>query len=81
MDLTLLTLQEAAQALRSSIHFVRGLIADDELKFVKCGKQFCIARHDLDEWIKSNRVLRTDLDAEVGDSLGQEHVRRLKSVG
>jgi excisionase family DNA binding protein len=79
MDLTILDLREAAEHLHATIHFIRGIIASGELRYVKIGKKFCVTRADLDRWVEANRKLRTDSD-EIGESLGRASARRLKSV-
>ena len=76
-DLTILDLREAAQRLKATVYFVRGLIAADEIRFVKIGKKFCITADDLDRWVMANRTLRSE---ENGDSLGIGCARRLRSV-
>lgn len=53
----LLTIPEAAHYLRASTNFVRTLLWKHDLKFVKCGKKFCIDRADLDRWIEKSKRL------------------------
>lgn len=79
-DLTLLDVKQAAARLHATVHFVRTLIADDELKVVAIGKKFCITQGDLDHWVQTNRQLRSQIDEEIGESLGRASARRLKSV-
>ncbi len=82
-DLTILDLREVAGRLHSTVHFVRTLIATDELKYVRIGKKFTVCATDLDAWIRANRQLRSESD-EVGENAGKARatpVRRLKSVG
>jgi len=80
MDLTLMDLKEAAEHLHATVHFVRGIIATDELRFVKIGKKFCVTRGDLNLWVERNRLVRSELD-ELGESLGQQKTKPLRSVG
>jgi excisionase family DNA binding protein len=50
-----LKLSEVAAELRSTVHFVRTLIATKELKIVKVGKEFRVTRADLNHWIQTAR--------------------------
>jgi excisionase family DNA binding protein len=76
-DTTILDLNQAAAKLGSSVHFIRSLIADDSLKYIRIGKKFCIVQADLDRWVMANRTLRSE---ENGESSGTGCARRLRSV-
>jgi excisionase family DNA binding protein len=76
-DLDLLDVQQAAKRLGSTVHFVRALIAADELRYVKVGKKFCVTQADLDRWVLTNRRLRSEEDGEI---LGTGSTRRLNAV-
>ena len=51
-DQQYLTVEEVARLLRVSPPTVRQLIESGELKAVRVGRQFRIAREDLDDYIK-----------------------------
>ncbi len=78
MDTTVLTLPEAAKRLRATVYFVRTIIADGEIPYVKIGKKFCVTSGDLDKWVERNRQYAGDENREI---LGQENVKRFKSIG
>jgi len=83
VDVTLLDLQQAAALLRGTAHFIRGLIASGDLRYVKIGKKFCVTRGDLDRWVETNRQLRTETD-DFGENSGKGRAiaaKRLRSVG
>jgi excisionase family DNA binding protein len=54
-DLTILELSEAAERLHCSVYFVRTIIANEELPFIKIGKRFCVTAGDLNRWIERAR--------------------------
>ena len=52
----LLTLQEAADRLGTSLRFVRRLIFERRIPFIKIGRHVRIAASDLDAFIAAGRV-------------------------
>jgi excisionase family DNA binding protein len=53
---TLLTPQEAADRLGTSLRFVRRLVFERRIPFVKVGRHVRIATSDLDAFIASGRI-------------------------
>ena len=45
-----LTVPDAARHLGCAVHFVRSLLWDGEVSYVKAGKKFVIDAADLDDW-------------------------------
>lgn len=82
MDTTLLDLKEAAAQLRSSVGFVRLIIANGELPFLKIGKKFFVTRGDLDRWIERarGRPGEADLPRTTGKERGKPHLKALQSA-
>jgi excisionase family DNA binding protein len=60
---TLLTIDQAAERLGTSDRFVRRLIAERRITFIKLGRHVRIAEHDLINFVATSRV-------EAGDQLG-----------
>jgi excisionase family DNA binding protein len=60
---TLLTVEQAAERLGTSERFVRRLIAERRIAFVKLGRHVRIAEHDLNNFVATARV-------EAGGRLG-----------
>jgi excisionase family DNA binding protein len=52
----LLTVEEAAERLGTSTRFVRRLVAERRIAYVKLGRHVRIAPHDLDAFIRAGRV-------------------------
>jgi excisionase family DNA binding protein len=79
MDTTLLTLPEAAARLHrtATVYFVRTLIADGEMPYVRVGKRFFVTSADVDKWIERNRQYAT---ADDGESSGQTRIKHAKSI-
>jgi excisionase family DNA binding protein len=59
----LLTLEEAAERLGTSVRFVRRLISERRIAYTKLGRHVRIAARDLDAFIAAGRV-------ETGGRLG-----------
>jgi excisionase family DNA binding protein len=59
----LLTIEEAADCLCTSVRFVRRLIAERRITYVKLGRHVRIAEHDLINFVATARV-------EAGGRLG-----------
>ena len=59
----LLTIEEAADCLCTSVRFVRRLIAERRITYVKLGRHVRIAEHDLINFVATGRV-------EAGRRLG-----------
>jgi excisionase family DNA binding protein len=53
---TLLTVDQAAERLGTSVRFVRRLIAERRIAYVKLGRHVRIAAEDLEAFIASGRV-------------------------
>jgi excisionase family DNA binding protein len=53
----LLTIQEAATYLATTVPFIRTLIYRRELPYVKAGKRFVIDMVDLDKWVEKTKQL------------------------
>ncbi len=53
---TLLTVDQAAQRLGTSVRFVRRLIAERRIAYVKLGRHVRIAAEDLEAFIVAGRV-------------------------
>jgi len=53
---TLLTVDQAARRLGTSVRFVRRLIAERRIAYVKLGRHVRITAHDLDAFIAAGRV-------------------------
>jgi excisionase family DNA binding protein len=53
---TLLTVDQAAERLGTSVRFVRRLIAERRIAYVKLGRHVRIAAHDLEAFIAAGRV-------------------------
>jgi excisionase family DNA binding protein len=62
----LLTVEEAADRLGTSARFVRRLIFERRIAFVKVGRHVRIAPADLDAYIAAGRVDALGLRAEAG---------------
>lgn len=54
--LSLMTVEEAAARLGVSVRFVRRLVAERRIPFVKVGKFVRFDPADLEEWIDDHRV-------------------------
>jgi hypothetical protein len=80
IDTTILELSQAAERIHGTVHFVRGLIASGELKYLKIGKKFCVTAGDLANWIETTRQVRSEADDD-GDSLGQARVSHIRRKG
>jgi excisionase family DNA binding protein len=52
----LLTVEEAAGRLGTSVRFVRRLIFERRITYTKLGRHVRIATHDLDDFIAAGRV-------------------------
>ena len=59
----LLTVGEAAEFLGTSVRFVRRLIAERRIAYVKLGRHVRIATRDLDAFIAASRVDVAELPA------------------
>ena len=59
----LLTVEEAAERLGTSVRFVRRLIAERRISYVKLGRHVRISEHDLINFVATSRV-------EAGGRLG-----------
>jgi excisionase family DNA binding protein len=59
----MLTVEQAAERLGTSERFVRRLIAERRITFIKLGRHVSIAEHDLINFVATSRV-------EAGDQLG-----------
>jgi excisionase family DNA binding protein len=57
----LLTVEEAAERLGTSVRFVRRIVFERRIAYVKLGRHVRIAAHDLDAFIQAGRV-------DVGES-------------
>ena len=53
---TLLTVDQTAERLGTSVRFVRRLIAERRIAYVKLGRHVRIAAHDLEAFIVASRV-------------------------
>jgi excisionase family DNA binding protein len=53
---TLLTIDQAAERLGTSVRFVRRLVFERRITFVKVGRHVRIATRDLDAFIAAGRV-------------------------
>jgi excisionase family DNA binding protein len=53
---TLLSIEQAAERLGTSVRFVRRLIAERRIAYVKLGRHVRIAGRDLDAFIATSRV-------------------------
>ena len=53
---TLLTVDQAAERLETSVRFVRRLIAERRIAYVKLGRHVRIAAEDLEAFIVAGRV-------------------------
>jgi excisionase family DNA binding protein len=53
---TLLSIEQAAERLGTSVRFVRRLIAERRIAYVKLGRHVRIAAPDLDAFIATSRV-------------------------
>ena len=62
----LLSVEEAAERLGTSTRFVRRLIFERRIAFVKVGRHVRIAPADLDAYIAAGRVDALGLRAEAG---------------
>lgn len=52
----LLDLADAAAYLGGAkVFFVRNLLWNGEIPFLRIGKRFCVAREDLDRWVDRNK--------------------------
>ena len=60
---TLLTIEQAAECLGTSERFVRRLIAERRITFIKLGRHVRISEHDLINFVATSRV-------EAGGQLG-----------
>jgi excisionase family DNA binding protein len=60
---TLLSAEQAAERLGTSVRFVRRLIAERRIAYVKLGRHVRIAEHDLVNFVATGRV-------EAGRRLG-----------
>ena len=60
---TLLSIEQAAERLGTSVRFVRRLIAERRIAYVKLGRHVRIAEHDLVNFVVTGRV-------EAGRRLG-----------
>jgi excisionase family DNA binding protein len=60
---TLLSAEQAAERLGTSVRFVRRLIAERRITYVKLGRHVRIAEHDLINFVATGRV-------EAGRRLG-----------
>jgi len=52
----LLTVEEAAERLNTSPRFVRRLIFERRIPFLKLGRHLRITEHDLDSYVRNCRV-------------------------
>jgi excisionase family DNA binding protein len=50
-----LTIPAAARYISSSVKFIRQLIWSRQIKYVKVGRRFVIAREELDRWVTENQ--------------------------
>ena len=53
---TLLSVEQAAERLGTSVRFVRRLVFERRIAYVKLGRHVRIAAHDLDAFIRAGRV-------------------------
>ena len=65
---SLLTVDEAAEAMGTSARFIRRLIAERRIAYAKLGRHIRIAQDDLDAFIAGGRV-------EAGSSAGSSRRR------
>jgi excisionase family DNA binding protein len=52
----LLTVEAAAERMSTSVRFIRRLIAERRIAFVKLGRHMRIAEADIDAFIKAGRI-------------------------
>jgi excisionase family DNA binding protein len=57
----LLTVDDAAERLGTSVRFIRRLIAERRIAYTKLGRHVRIAARDLDAFVASGRVERRSL--------------------
>jgi excisionase family DNA binding protein len=60
---TLLSVEQAAERLGTSVRFVRRLVFERRIAYVKLGRHVRIAEHDLSNYVATGRV-------QAGDRLG-----------
>ena len=60
---TLLSVEQAAERLGTSVRFVRRLVFQRRIAYVKVGRHVRIAAHDLDAFIAASRVDAGELPA------------------
>ena len=60
---TLLSVEQAAERLGTSVRFVRRLVFERRIAYVKLGRHIRIAAHDLDAFIAASRVDVAELPA------------------
>jgi excisionase family DNA binding protein len=60
---TLLSIEQAAERLGTSVRFVRRLIAERRIAYVKLGRHVRIAEHDLTNFVATGRV---EADSRLG---------------
>ena len=53
---TLLSVEQAAERLGTSVRFVRRLVFQRRIAYVKLGRHVRIAEYDLDAFVAANRV-------------------------
>ena len=53
---TLLSIEQAAERLGTSVRFVRRLIAERRITYVKLGRHVRISEHDLSNYVATGRV-------------------------
>ncbi len=73
-ELKVLTLPEVAAQLRCSVGFVRSLLADEEMPYLKCGKRFCVLQGDVNRWLERARSRQEP--AKRGQISGKSRVSR-----
>lgn len=81
-DLEVLELRDVAADLRSTIYFVRTLIGNGELRFLRVGKRFCVTREALDQWKRTAQgyIGEADLPRTKGKERGKPYIKAVKSA-
>ena len=72
----LLTVQEAAERLGTSVRFVRRLVFERRIAYVKVGRYVRIAARDLDAFIDAGRVDVGELPTLPGGGLTMAHIEK-----
>ena len=77
----LLTVEQAAERLGTSVRFIRRLRTERRISVIKLGKHIRIDSTDLDAYIRAGREDALDASSQRGPQMAEQRTGRLRTDG